>query len=136
MREVVVRSQDFVAWAETARQRWSDTRYSRALRDRTVFADEAESFSGWQWLMPILRERSGSIFDYLKDAVIVIDEPASVEIYLGEVYQTLAERYAETDAEDDIAVTPEELYLSVEELRAKLDSNTANRVTRTGSSGC
>jgi transcription-repair coupling factor (superfamily II helicase) len=122
MREVVVRSQDFVAWAEAARQRWSDARYSRALRDRTVFADEAESFSGWQWLMPILRERSGSVFDYLKDAVIVIDEPSSVETYLGETYQTLAERYAETDAEDDIAVTPEELYLSVEELRAKLDS--------------
>ncbi|HEV7744052.1 MAG TPA: transcription-repair coupling factor [Pyrinomonadaceae bacterium] len=122
MREVVVRSQDFVAWAEAARQRWTDTRYSRALRDRTVFADEGESFSGWQWLMPILRERSGSVFDYLKDAVIVIDEPSSVEIYLGETYQTLADRYAETDAVDDIAVTPEELYLSVEELRAKLDS--------------
>ncbi|HEV7682827.1 MAG TPA: transcription-repair coupling factor [Pyrinomonadaceae bacterium] len=122
MREVVVRSQDFVAWAQAARQRWSDTRYSRALRDRTVFADEGETFSGWQWLMPILRERSGSVFDYLKDAVIVIDEPSSVEIYLGETYQTLAERYAETDAVDDIAVTPEELYLSVAELRAKLDS--------------
>ena len=40
MREVVVRSQDFRAWAEAARQRWSDERYARALRDRTVFADE------------------------------------------------------------------------------------------------
>ena len=44
MREVVVRSQDFSEWAEAARQRWSDERYARALRDRTVFADEGESF--------------------------------------------------------------------------------------------
>lgn len=122
MREVVVRSQDFRAWAEAARERWSDPRFARALRDRTVFADEAESFAGWEWLMPIIRERSGSIFDYLKNAVLVIDEPSSVETHLGEVFQTLAERYAETDAVDDIAVEPTELYLSVEELRAKLDS--------------
>jgi transcription-repair coupling factor (superfamily II helicase) len=122
MREVVVRSQDFRAWAEAARQRWSDVRYARALRDRTVFADEGDSFAGWEWLMPIVRERSGSIFDYLKNAVIVVDEPSSVETHLGEVFQTLADRYSETDAVDDIAVEPRELYLSVEELRAKLDS--------------
>ena len=122
MREVVVRSQDFRAWAEAARQRWSDERYARALRDRTMFADEGDSFAGWEWLMPIVRERSGSIFDYLKNAVLVVDEPSSVETHLGEVFQTLADRYSETDAVDDIAVEPRELYLSVEELRAKLDS--------------
>jgi len=122
MREVVVRSQDFRAWAAAARERWSDERYARALRDRTVFADEGESFAGWEWLMPIVRERSGSIFDYLKNAVLVVDEPSSVETHLSEVFQTLADRYAETDAVDDIAVEPQELYLSVEELRAKLDS--------------
>jgi transcription-repair coupling factor (superfamily II helicase) len=121
MRETVVRSPDFSEWANAARRRWSDERYARALRDRTVFADEGESFAGWEWLMPIVRERSGSVFDYLKDVVLVIDEPSSVETYLGEVYQTLSERYAETDAVDDIAVTPEELYVSLEELHAKLD---------------
>jgi transcription-repair coupling factor (superfamily II helicase) len=121
MREVVVRAQDFSDWADAARERWSDPRYSRALRDRTVFADEGESFAGWEWLMPVLRQRSASIFAYLKDTVLIIDEPSSVENYLGEVYQTLADRYAETDAADDIAVEPQELYLSPEELRAKLD---------------
>jgi transcription-repair coupling factor (superfamily II helicase) len=121
MRETVVRSQDFSEWADAARRRWSDERYARALRDRTVFADEGESFAGWEWLMPIVRERRGSVFDYLKDAVLVVDEPSSVETYLGEVYQTLSERHAETDSVDDIAVTHEELYLSPEELRAKLD---------------
>jgi transcription-repair coupling factor (superfamily II helicase) len=121
MRETVVRSQDFTEWANVARRRWSGERYARALRDRTALADEGESFAGWEWLMQIVRERSGSVFDYLKDVVLVIDEPSSVETYLSEVYQTLSERYAETDAVDDIAVTPEELYLSPEELRAKLD---------------
>jgi transcription-repair coupling factor (superfamily II helicase) len=121
MREVVVRSQDFSQWASAARRRWSDERYTRALRDRTVFADEGESFAGWEWLMPVIRERSASVFDYLQDAVLIVDEPSSVETFLGKVYQTLADRYAETDAVDDIAITPEELYLPPQELRAKLD---------------
>lgn len=122
MREAVVRSPDFVAWAAAARARWSDVRYARALRDRTAFADEGEAFAGWEWLMPVLRERPSCLFDYLKDAVLIIEEPSAIDNYLGEIYQTLAERYAETDAVDDIAVTPEELYLTVEELRSKLDA--------------
>jgi transcription-repair coupling factor (superfamily II helicase) len=121
MREVAVRSRDFLAWAQAARQRWADPRYARALKDRTEFAEEGEAFAGWEWLMPIVIERAGSVFDYLTDAVIIVDEPSSVENYLGEVYQTLSDRFAENDAADDIAVHPEDLYLTVEELRAKLD---------------
>jgi transcription-repair coupling factor (superfamily II helicase) len=124
MREVVVRSQDFSRWAAAARARWNEERYARALLDRTVFADERESFAGWEWLIPIIRERTGSIFDYLRDAVLVIDEPTSVESYLGEIFQTLDDRYAETDAADDIALRPDELYLPAEELRAKIDQLT------------
>src|ERR1044072_4898809 len=48
VRELTVRNADFQHWAEAARARWSDPRYSRALRDRTEFADEGESFAGWE----------------------------------------------------------------------------------------
>ncbi|HVQ37029.1 MAG TPA: transcription-repair coupling factor [Pyrinomonadaceae bacterium] len=121
MREVTVRNQDLRDWATAARARWNDDRFARALRDRTVFADEGESFAGWEWLLPIVQQTNGSVFDYLKNAVLVIDEPTSVETYLGEAYQTLDERYAETDAVDDIALRPDELYLAPEELRRKVD---------------
>ena len=122
MRELIVRQQDFADWAILARERWSEDRYSRALRDRTEFANEGESFGGWEWLMTILRDRNSTVFDYLKDAVFVIDEPTSVESYLSDIYQTLSDRFAETDAADDIALRPEELYLSPEELRSNIDN--------------
>ncbi len=121
MRELVVRSQDFADWSILARERWGDERFARALLDRTEFADEGESFAGWEWLMTILHDRNSTVFDYLKDAVLVIDDPISIETYLGDVYQTLADRFSETDAADDIALEPQELYLSVEDLRARLD---------------
>jgi transcription-repair coupling factor (superfamily II helicase) len=124
MREVLIRAQDLSEWGTAARDRWNDVRFARALRDRTVFADEGETFAGWEWLLPIMREEQGSVFDFLKDSVLVIDEPTSVESYLGEQYQTLDDRYAETDAADDIALRPDELYLSPEDLRAKIDQLT------------
>ncbi|PYS63846.1 MAG: transcription-repair coupling factor [Acidobacteria bacterium] len=122
MRELAARTSDFREWAARARERWRAERFARSLRDRTVFADEGEDFPGWQWLMSITKERSASIFDYLKDAVLVIDEPVAVESFLASAFQTLEERYAETDAADDLGLAPHELYLTAEELRARIDA--------------
>src|SRR2546426_8900255 len=122
MRELAARATDFREWAARARERWRDERFARCLRDRTVFADEGEDFPGWQWVMSITKERSASIFDYLKDTVLVIDEPVAVEIFLTSAFQTLEERYAETDAADDLGLAPHELYLTAEQLRARIDA--------------
>jgi transcription-repair coupling factor (superfamily II helicase) len=117
MREFVATPVDFQLWSEAARERWSHERYTRSLRDRTAFADEGEAFSGWEWLIPISMNCNASVFDHLGDAVLVIDEPASIESYLSEFYERLSERYREIDQADDIALAPEELFLTAEELR-------------------
>lgn len=117
MHEFVVTALDFQIWSEAARERWSDERYARSLRDRTAFADEGEAFSGWEWLIPISLNCTSSVFDHLGDAVLIVDEPAGIESYLSEFYERLSERYREIDEADDIALAPEELFLSAEELR-------------------
>src|SRR5262245_27516173 len=121
MRELVVRPSDFREWASRARQRWRDTRFARSLRDRTDFADEGEDFSGWEWLISINYESNAYIFDYLKDSVLVIDEPVAVESFLANAFQTLEERYAETDAADDLGLRVDELYLTADELRVEIE---------------
>ncbi len=121
MRELAMRAEDFGLWAEFARERWSDERYARSLLDRTVYADQGESFNGWEWLMPLAEPRKTSAFDYLKDVVLVVDEPSGVEKFLGGVLETLALRYSETEEADDLGLRPEELYLTAEELRERLD---------------
>jgi len=122
MRELAVSSSDFRQWAARARARWRDERFARSLRDRTVFADEGEDFSGWEWLISLVHERSAGMFEYLRDAVLVVDEPVAVENYLTSAFQTLAERYADTDAADDLGLAPPDLYLTAEELRAGIDA--------------
>jgi transcription-repair coupling factor (superfamily II helicase) len=123
MRELAVGRDDFRLWAELARERWDDERYARALRDRTAYADEGEPFPGWEWLISLAQKNPASVFEYLKTAVLVVDEPSAVESYLGSVYETLAARYAETESADEIGLRPDELYLTAEELRAKLDQS-------------
>src|SRR5712692_3360348 len=122
MREFAVMPSDFREWAGRARQRWRDERFARSLHDRTVYADEGEDFAGWEWLLPLVRENSASALDYFKDAVLVIDEPATIESYLASAFQTLEERHAETDAADDLGLAPHELYLTPEDLRAGIDT--------------
>ena len=117
MHELAVNALDFQLWSEAARERWHDERYARSLRDRTAFADEGEAFTGWEWLIPIIKDCSSTVFDHLGDAVLVIDEPGGIESYLSEFYENLSDRYRQIDEADDIALAPEELFLTAEELR-------------------
>jgi len=121
MRELAAVGEDFRLWAEFARSRWNEARYTRALRDRTIYADEGEPFPGWEWLTPLSEVRQTSVFDYLNDAVLVVDEPGGVEKFLSGVYQTLETRYAETEEADELGLGPDELYLTAAELRERVD---------------
>ena len=120
MREYAVGRDDFRLWAVGARERFADERFAHALKDRTDFAEEGETFAGWEWLIPLVLPTRATAFDYLRDTVLVVDEPSGIESYLGGVYETLAARYAEMDAADEISLRPEELYLTAEELRARV----------------
>jgi transcription-repair coupling factor (superfamily II helicase) len=117
MHELAITPVDFQLWSQAARERWGAERYARSLRDRTAFADEGEAFSGWEWLLPTVMNCTSSVFDHLGDAVLISDEPAGIESYLSEFYERMAERYREIDQADDLALAPEELFLTTEDLR-------------------
>ncbi|HEX8455680.1 MAG TPA: transcription-repair coupling factor [Pyrinomonadaceae bacterium] len=121
MREYAVGRDDFRLWAELAAERFAEERYARALRDRTVHAEEGETFAGWEWLVSLVHATPATAFDYLREETLfVIDEPAALETFLGNTYETLQTRYAEMEAADEIALRPDELYLTAEELRARV----------------
>jgi transcription-repair coupling factor (superfamily II helicase) len=47
MRELSVRREEFMQWAEVARKHWQDDRYRRDLRARLAHAERGEIFEGW-----------------------------------------------------------------------------------------
>ena len=123
MRELSVRREEFMQWAEAAERRWTDERFRRDLRARLAHAERGEPFPGWEYLIPLTRPLNSSAFDYFKDAVLVIDEPVEIEKRAGDLYALLADRFAQADEGGELALPPEELFVTADELREKLDSS-------------
>jgi transcription-repair coupling factor (superfamily II helicase) len=122
MREFAANSKDFTDWSFFARERFAEERFARALKDRTQFTDEGEDFPGWENLFALVKPRNASVFDYLKDFLLVIDEPANIEKTLQTLYETLENRFRETDAANELGLLPAELFLTVEDLREHLQT--------------
>ena len=122
MREFSATAKDFKDWAFFARERFDDERFARNLKDRTQFADEGEDFAGWEFFISLVNPKSASVFDYLQDAIFIVDEPALVEQTLTLFYETVEKRHAEITEADDVGLEPHELFLDGATLRDKLEN--------------
>ncbi|HRH45922.1 MAG TPA: hypothetical protein PKY82_30040, partial [Pyrinomonadaceae bacterium] len=54
MREFSATPQDLKDWAFFAKDRFADEKFARNLKDRTQFAEEGETFNGWEFLINLL----------------------------------------------------------------------------------
>ncbi|HJQ67449.1 MAG TPA: transcription-repair coupling factor [Blastocatellia bacterium] len=124
MRELAVRREEFIEWADRARAHWSDERFRRDLRARIAHAERGEPFPGWEYLIPLTRRLDWSAFDYLKDSVFVVDEPSDIERRAADLYGRLEQRYSQADDAGELALPPAALFLTADELRARFDSVT------------
>ena len=124
MRELSVRREEFMAWAEAAARQWDDDRFRRDLRSRLAHAERGEPFPGWEYLLPLTRPLTSSAFDYFKDAVMVIDEPVEIERRAADLFRYLGDRFALADDSGELALPPDKLFLTAEELRARFESAT------------
>ncbi len=124
MRELTVRREEFIDWADRARVHWSDDRFRRDLRARIAHAERGEPFPGWEYLIPLTRKLDWSAFDYLKDSIFVIDEPSDIEKRAADLYSRLEDRYSQADDAGELALAPDALFLTADELAARFDSVT------------
>ncbi len=123
MREFPVSIQDLKDWAFFARERFADARFARNLKDRTDFADEGETFSGWEFLIPLAKPLGATVFDHLPDCVFVIDEPTAVEHSLTGLYEHVNDNFDAITQSGEVGLESKELFLTPEELRTKLEKN-------------
>ncbi len=121
MRDERSSAQDFKNWAHIAREHWHDEKYERALRDRLVYAEDGELFQGWEYLLPLVKPLTATVFDYLRDTVFVIDEPSETEKQIKTIHEELQRGFERAENADDVALVPEKLFLTTEELRAYIE---------------
>ncbi|KXK02897.1 MAG: transcription-repair coupling factor [Acidobacteria bacterium OLB17] len=117
MREFSVSEKAFSEWANVAKSHWSDPKYGRNLADRNAFAKEGEDFSGWEYLLPLIRPLSATASDHLHGRILIFDEPSVIETTVRSLHQNLAARFEAVDSDGDIALDPKHLFLSGDELR-------------------
>ncbi len=120
MREFAVTPADLKDWAFFAEDSFGDAKFARNLRDRTDFAAAGETFSGWEFLIPLSKPLTATVFDHLDDHILVIDEPASVENTLASFYDHLERNYKAVISNGDVGLKPDQLFLDPAELRKKL----------------
>jgi len=125
MREFAASVQDFKDWAFFARDRFSDGKFARGLKDRTDFAEQGETFSGWEFLIPASKPLTATIFDHLPDCIFVIDEPTAIEHSLTGLYDHIDNSYRATIDSGEVGLAPDELFLTPDQLRKKLESTTS-----------
>jgi transcription-repair coupling factor (superfamily II helicase) len=123
MREFAISENDLREWARSARKRFPDERFARNLADRADFASEGETFSGWEFALPISKRLTATVFDYLPDdAMYVIDEPVTVENALSQIYDHTRTRFNETIESGDIGPEPNELFVDGPQLLPRLEN--------------
>lgn len=121
MREFAATPQDLKDWSFFAAERFTDEQFRRNLKDRTDLADDGETFSGWEFLLPLVKPLESTIFDFLDDHILVIDEPTMVEGTLQELYAHLARSREATLESGDIGLEIDELFVMPAELRYLLN---------------
>lgn len=116
MREFVATGNDLKDWTFFAENRFPDEIFSRNLRDRTELANDGETFSGWEFLLPLSKPLAGTALDYLTEHILVIDEPVEIESTLTEHYDRIAREYNSAIESGDVALEPHELLIASDAL--------------------
>ncbi|MBX7220876.1 MAG: transcription-repair coupling factor [Blastocatellia bacterium] len=123
MKELATVKADFLAWAKAAKERWTEDRFAYGLRGRLEFAERGEQFPDWEYLLPLVRPLDGSIFDYLTDMLLVVDEPAAVEQMIGTYRKNLSQRFRGADDAGELVLSPEFFIHPVELLRERIEAS-------------
>ncbi|MGB7069004.1 MAG: transcription-repair coupling factor [Pyrinomonadaceae bacterium] len=124
MREFSGTAKDLKEWCLFAAERFSNERFARNLKDRADFASEGETFSGWEFLLPLSKPPESTVFEYVGDSLLVIDEPVVVEQTLASYYDQLEKNFTALREANDIGLEPAELFISALELRERLETAT------------
>ncbi|MFZ1700299.1 MAG: transcription-repair coupling factor [Pyrinomonadaceae bacterium] len=117
MRELSMTAQDMRDWAFFAAERFGHEKYRRNLKDRSDFAGEGETFSGWEFQIPLIKPLAATAFDYLSDFVFIVDEPAHIEHALTELYGRFERSHGLLDELGDIGLDVNDLFVEPGSLR-------------------
>ena len=109
--------------AEYPRSRSLLNQLAKAAYEQELdLANPGEVFPGWEFLVPLVRERKHNILSLAPDALIVLDEPAAIDSAAERLWQRLQQ------PERPAPIAPEKNFLPWNEFRSALESRAQIKV--------
>jgi len=135
MQDVVIGREMLRDWARRARQRWSEEAFQRDLNEKLTFADNGEMFPGASYLMPIVQPMESTVIDYADSPVLILDEPEVLDEAHQKFFSALIQRFGQTQNAGGIALSPNEIFATPEEVSAIVGRNKRVSLEELGAMG-
>ncbi len=120
MREYCVRREMLQKWAEQVSSLWSAP-FLPHLEEELALAKQGEMFPAFEFLLPAIDPPENSIFNYLSGYRIVTLEREVLENALAKQHSELYQRFVDRIEAHKPVLAPEQIYITVDELRSSLD---------------
>lgn len=120
MRTQWASAEDFRHFARAARTQWKDSQYQTELNKLLMDAEGGQSFEGWEYLLPLVNAYESSLFDYLRNPLVIIDEPNEISSELERCFDSLNKGFVIADESGNLALPPEKIFMTIEGLRTRL----------------
>jgi len=121
MRSHSAGAEDLRRFARAAKDYWKAPQYQKELLELLLAAESGQSFEGWEYLFPLVSPLESSLFDYLRNPLVIVDEPSEIDQELNKCFSQLKEHYHLVNEAGSLALEPEKLFMTIEGLRARLD---------------
>jgi transcription-repair coupling factor (superfamily II helicase) len=120
MREYCCRRDLLRQWAEKVPSLWSAP-FLPHLEEELALARQGEIFPAFEFLLPAVDPLDKTLFDYLRGYRIITLEREVLENALAKQHAELYERFLDRVEAHKPVLAPEQIYVTVDELRASLD---------------
>ncbi|MBI3949240.1 MAG: hypothetical protein HY314_02120, partial [Acidobacteria bacterium] len=122
MSEIAYDPEALRQWAEAASTRWVDPIFRRDLKAKSAFAEAGEAFQGWEFQVPLVRPHQGTLFDYLPDALLVLNEPTLLAGEMEKFFERMRAQYEEACEAGEVALDPEAFFLTPDQISQQVGS--------------
>jgi transcription-repair coupling factor (superfamily II helicase) len=109
-------------WAETATSRWVDPIFRLDLNAKSALAEAGEAFQSWEFQVPLVRPHQGTLFDYVPDVLLVLDEPTLLLAEGQKFLERMQAQYDEACEAGEVALEPESFFLTPDQVSQRVDS--------------
>ncbi len=120
MREYCFRRELMREWAQRASSLWSEP-FLAHLEEELALARHGETFPALEFLLPAVDPLENTLFDYIRGYRIAILERDILEDSLARHHSELYQRFVDRTEAQKPAVSPEQIYIPIDEFRKLLD---------------